>query len=157
MKKDLYESNRSKNQRRLYVHLGRPTKITDDMQKQVVTLIDDEGGSRMNICEMNKTVAIEFIQKHHYSPVMPRLTKHFLGAYVDGELVGVLTLGWGTQPRQTINKMFSNSTTADYFEIGKRIVQVSRIMKRPNILQKSMHISVSKDGWSMVYINMVNF
>ena len=73
----------------------------------------------MNIREMNKTVAIEFIQKHHYSPVMPRLTKHFLGAYVDGELVGVLTLGWGTQPRQTINKMFSNSTTADYFEIGK--------------------------------------
>ena len=44
MKKDLYESNRSKNQRRLYVHLGRPTKVTDDMQKQVITLIDDEVG-----------------------------------------------------------------------------------------------------------------
>ena len=50
---------------------------------------------------------------------MPKLTKHYLGTYVDEELVGVLTLGWGTNPMGTIRKMFPELTTADYFEIGK--------------------------------------
>lgn len=71
------------------------------------------------IRELSKYEATEFVQRHHYSPVMPTLTKHFLGFYVDQELVGVLTLGWGTQPRQTINKMFPGLTTQDYLEIGK--------------------------------------
>jgi hypothetical protein len=69
--------------------------------------------------EIPKSQAISFIQKHHYSPVMPRLTKHFLGFFLDDDLVGVLTLGWGTQPRQTIRKMFPALETRDYFEIGK--------------------------------------
>jgi hypothetical protein len=73
----------------------------------------------MFIAEIHKTLAVEFIQKHHYSPVMPKLTKHYLGFYENDCLVGVLTLGWGTQPRQTIHKMFSNLTTKDYYEIGK--------------------------------------
>lgn len=71
------------------------------------------------VSEINKYDAIEFVQKHHYSPVMPKLTKHFLGFYVNSELRGVLTLGWGTQPKQTINKMFPGLETKDYFEIGK--------------------------------------
>ena len=71
------------------------------------------------IHEMHKVNAIEFVQKYHYSPVMPKLTKHFLGFYLDGELRGVLTLGWGTQPRQTINKMFPGLESKDYYEIGK--------------------------------------
>ena len=33
----------------------------------------------MTLSEVNKDNAVEFIQKHHYSPVMPKLTKHFLG------------------------------------------------------------------------------
>ena len=69
--------------------------------------------------EIHKVYAIDFVQKFHYSPVMPKLTKHFLGFYLDGELKGVLTLGWGTQPRQTINKMFPGLTSKDYYEIGK--------------------------------------
>ena len=43
-------------------------------------------------------VATLFVQERHYSAVMPKLTKHYLGAYVDDELVGILTLGWGTNP-----------------------------------------------------------
>ena len=71
------------------------------------------------IKDISKYTASEFIQKFHYSPVMPSLTKHFLGFYVDNKLKGVLTLGWGTQPRQTINKMFPGLESKDYFEIGK--------------------------------------
>jgi len=73
----------------------------------------------MIIVEIHKTLAIKFIQRHHYSPVMPKLTKHYLGFYENENLVGALSLGWGTQPRQTIHKMFSNLTTKDYYEIGK--------------------------------------
>ena len=69
--------------------------------------------------EIHKVNAIDFVQNFHYSPVMPKLTKHFLGFYLDGDLKGVLTLGWGTQPRQTINKMFPGLESKDYYEIGK--------------------------------------
>ena len=34
-------------------------------------------------------------------------------------LVGVLTLGWGTQPKGTINKLFKGLGSEDYYEIGK--------------------------------------
>ena len=64
-------------------------------------------------------VATLFVQDRHYSPVMPKLTKKWLGAYQDDELVGVLTLGWGTNPMGTIKKMFPELTTGDYYEIGK--------------------------------------
>ena len=55
------------------------------------------------IKEIDKFLAIDLIQKTHYSKVMPRLTKHYLGCFLTDKLVGVITLGWGTQPRQTIN------------------------------------------------------
>ena len=70
-------------------------------------------------------VATLFVQERHYSPVMPRLTKHWLGAYQDDVLVGVLTLGWGTNPMGTIKKMFPELTTSDYFEIGKMCMDES--------------------------------
>jgi hypothetical protein len=52
---------------------------------------------------------------------MPRLTKEYLGFYEDDGLVGVVTLGWGTQPLQTIRKLFPDTdlVTKDYYEIGK--------------------------------------
>ena len=50
---------------------------------------------------------------------MPKFTKHFLGCYLENELVGVLTLGWGTQPKATIAKLFEGFDTKDYYEIGK--------------------------------------
>ena len=69
--------------------------------------------------EVPKDFAVSFIQHYHYSPVLPKLTKHYLGFFVNGELKGVLTLGWGTQPVHTINKMFTGLTSKHYYEIGK--------------------------------------
>tara|TARA_Y100001963_G_scaffold41953_1_gene58796 strand:- start:504 stop:1310 length:807 start_codon:yes stop_codon:yes gene_type:complete len=71
------------------------------------------------IIEIGKDKAYEFIVNTHYSKVMPRLTKHFLGCYLDSKVVGVVTLGWGTQPKGTINKLFTGLTSKDYYEIGK--------------------------------------
>ena len=69
--------------------------------------------------EIDKVLAIDFVQARHYSKVMPRLTKHYLGIYDGTTLAGVLTLGWGTQPLQTIRKLFPTLVTKDYYEIGK--------------------------------------
>jgi len=69
--------------------------------------------------EVDWRVATLFVQGLHYSAVMPKLTKHWLGTYINDKLVGVLTLGWGTNPMGTIQKMFPDLTTADYYEIGK--------------------------------------
>lgn len=77
--------------------------------------------SKMVIKEIDKGVAVEFIHLYHYSKILPRITKVYLGFYVDDKLLGVVTLGWGTQPLQTIKKIFylDNLTSSDYFEIGK--------------------------------------
>ena len=71
------------------------------------------------IKEISRYHSTELIQTYHYSKVMPRLTKHFLGCFLKDELVGVLTLGWGTQPKATIAKLFDGLDTKDYYEIGK--------------------------------------
>ena len=83
--------------------------------------------------KIHKVDAIELIQKYHYSPVMPGITKYYLGLFLDNKLKGVLTLGWGTKPRHTFNKMFPEVGVLDtddndefihdinewYYEIGK--------------------------------------
>ena len=71
------------------------------------------------IKEISRFNSTELIQTYHYSKIMPRLTKHFLGCFLKEELVGVLTLGWGTQPKATIAKLFDGLDTKDYYEIGK--------------------------------------
>jgi len=68
---------------------------------------------------LNKFVAADFISKRHYSSVMPKLTKHYMGCFENEELVGVITFGWGTRPKHTIQKLFPELDTKDYFEIGK--------------------------------------
>lgn len=75
----------------------------------------------MEIRQIEKYIAVSFVKSYHYSKIMPRLTKHYLGFYEEDELCGVVTLGWGTQPLQTIKKIFYNHdlTTTDYLEIGK--------------------------------------
>jgi hypothetical protein len=77
----------------------------------------------IEIHKTEKSIAIAFVKKYHYSKILPRLTKLYLGVYFKEtkELVGVITLGWGTQPLQTITKLFPNEnlTTKNYYEIGK--------------------------------------
>ena len=78
-----------------------------------------------DIKPLHKNKASLFVAERHYSAVMPRLTKHFLGFFVDNDLMGVLTLGWGTNPMGTIKKMFPELSTKDYFEIGKMCMDES--------------------------------
>lgn len=75
----------------------------------------------MEIREIDKNKAISFVFKYHYSKIMPRLNKVYLGFFQDNVLKGVVTLGYGTQPLGTIKKIFSNHDykTTDYLEIGK--------------------------------------
>jgi len=77
------------------------------------------GLGKFTVRVIHKSKAGLFTQRLHYSPVFPRLTKHYLGIHLNDELVGVLTLGWGTQPKGTIKKLFPSLDTIDYLEIGK--------------------------------------
>lgn len=71
------------------------------------------------IKEISKEDALRIIQKFHYSRTLPKLNKHFVGFFLNDELCGIVTLGWGTRPLHTIQKLFPTMTTADYYEIGR--------------------------------------
>ncbi|MNW35035.1 hypothetical protein D3C74_120230 [compost metagenome] len=73
------------------------------------------------IKEVSKEEAICFIRQYHYSKIIPKLYKYFLGIFSEEKLLGVVELGWGTQPLQTIRKLFPNTNlkTKDYLEVGK--------------------------------------
>jgi hypothetical protein len=68
---------------------------------------------------ISRDIAVAFIEAHHYSRVMPRITKHILGGIKGGQLVAVATLGFGTRPVHTIKKIFPSLGSADYLELGK--------------------------------------
>ena len=57
---------------------------------------------KFDIKEISKEEALNMIQKYHYSNTLPKINKYFLGFFLEKELVGVVTLGWGTRPRHTI-------------------------------------------------------
>lgn len=64
--------------------------------------------------------AYSFVQTHHYSQVLPRLTKVCLASEDEhGKLAAVATIGWGVRPVHTIAKAFPGLGTADYYELGK--------------------------------------
>tara|TARA_R110001583_G_scaffold5996_1_gene31510 strand:+ start:44 stop:826 length:783 start_codon:yes stop_codon:yes gene_type:complete len=71
---------------------------------------------------IHRKQALNLILKYHYSKVMPRLTKYYIGGFEGNKLVGVFTLGWGTRPHHTIAKLFPSLSTPDYFELGKLCV-----------------------------------
>lgn len=73
----------------------------------------------MIIRKISKQQALRLIVRFHYSKVMPKLNKLFLGGFVDDELVAVITFGWGVRPLHTIRKLFPSLGTEDYWEIGK--------------------------------------
>jgi hypothetical protein len=64
-------------------------------------------------------VAYQLVSNHHYSRVMPKLTAVCFGGVIRGELLAVLTLGWGVRPLHTIKKLFPTLMPPDYWEIGK--------------------------------------
>lgn len=69
--------------------------------------------------EIDGDTALEMVRKYHYSNTLPKLNKIFLGFYLEDELVGMMTLGWGTRPLHTIKRIFPSLTTSDYYEIGR--------------------------------------
>ena len=73
----------------------------------------------MRLNQIHKITASEFVADRHYSAVMPKLTKYYLGCFVEEEIVGVITFGWGTRPKHTIQALFPELDTKDYYEIGK--------------------------------------
>lgn len=73
----------------------------------------------MLVKEISKIEALCMIQKYHYSNTLPKLNKHYIGFFKNDELVGVVTLGWGTRPLHTIKKIFPSLSTKDYYEIGR--------------------------------------
>lgn len=75
--------------------------------------------SGYEVKEISKELALEMIKKYHYSNTLPKLNKHFIGFFLEDELVGVVTLGWGTRPIHTIKKIFPTLETKDYYEIGR--------------------------------------
>lgn len=60
-----------------------------------------------------------FVAQHHYSTVMPRITKICYGGFREGVLVAAISFGWGSRPRHTIQRIFPSLNTRDYREIGK--------------------------------------
>jgi len=62
------------------------------------------------------------VSQYHYSRVMPRITRFCVGGWASNRLVAVMTLGFGTRPRYTIQGMFPSLGTEDYLEIGKLCV-----------------------------------
>lgn len=74
---------------------------------------------RFDIKLIDKDVAVAMIKKYHYSNTLPKINKYFVGFYLDGELVGVITLGYGTRPKHTIQRIFPSLDTKDYLEIGR--------------------------------------
>ena len=71
------------------------------------------------IKEIDKQAALEMVQRYHYSNALPSINKHFVGFYLADELVGVVTLGWGTRPLHTIRRLFPSLESKDYYEIGR--------------------------------------
>lgn len=74
---------------------------------------------KFTIKEVSKEQALKMVQKYHYSNTLPKLNKHFVGFFLNDELVGLVTLGWGTRPLHTIKKIFPSLETKDYYEIGR--------------------------------------
>lgn len=72
------------------------------------------------ICPVDIAEARAFVKQHHYSEVMPRITRISVGGYTENhDLLAIATLGFGTRPKHTIKKMFPSLDTNDYLEFGK--------------------------------------
>lgn len=76
-------------------------------------------GDRFMVREIDRSAALDMVRRWHYSDTLPRINRHFIGCFENGVLVGVVTLGYGTRPRHTIQALFPSLDTPDYLEIGR--------------------------------------
>lgn len=82
---------------------------------------------RYDVQEINRKEMQSFVNKWHYSCVMPRQTKLCLGGYRNDEFLGdlraAISFGWGSRPLHTIRKLFPSLTSKDYLDIGKMCLE----------------------------------
>lgn len=71
------------------------------------------------IHEVTRDESLMMIRQYHYSDTLPKINRHFLGCFLNGKMVGTVTLGLGTRPRHTIQCLFPSLGTEDYYEIGR--------------------------------------
>jgi len=89
----------------------------------------------MRLNQIHKITASEFVADRHYSAVMPRLTKYYLGCFVEEEMVGVITFGWGTRPMHTIQALFPELV----LKIIMKLVKCVWMMRCPEIVSLSYY------------------
>ena len=70
---------------------------------------------------VNKQVALDMVKKYHYSNTLPKINKVFLGFFMNDEIVGLVTLGYGTRPLHTIKKNISNIRCKKLFRNRKNV------------------------------------
>ena len=75
----------------------------------------------MIIKEIERDVAISFIEQTHYSKTIPLFTDKFIGGFIDEKLLIVCTLGRSTHLFLTLDKILPQMRYCkdDYREIGK--------------------------------------
>ncbi len=73
--------------------------------------------------EIEKEEMRRLLYEYHCLKYLPVHNKSFLGAYLDDELVGGMSLGWGVRPRHTIQKLFPSLDTEDYRSIGRLVTK----------------------------------
>ena len=78
-----------------------------------------------NIQIIDKKDMAEFVRQHHYSSVMPRITKVAYGGFKEDELKAAVSFGYGSRPLHTIRAIFPALGTQDYLEIGKLCLEDS--------------------------------
>lgn len=74
---------------------------------------------KIEIREISKERAKKMVFEYHYTKYLPQLNDFFLGGFIDDELCGVMTLGWGVRPKHTIQKLFPSLGVDDYRSIGR--------------------------------------
>ena len=81
----------------------------------------------LSLSPISKEEALDIVKKMHYSNTLPSITKETLGVFIDEDLEGVITLGYGTRPKHTIKRLFPSLDTQDYFEISICIYNIHRL------------------------------
>lgn len=104
-----------------------------------------------NVKFIRKQEAVQLIEKYHYSKVLPKINKHFIGGFYENELVAVCTLGYGVRPKHTIKKIFPTLDVKDYFEIGKLCV-ADEMPKNTESNFISKCIKLTKDNFDIKLI-----
>lgn len=72
-----------------------------------------------DVRKVSKEIALDMVRKYHYSNTLPKINKVYLGFYLDNQIVGLLTLGYGTRPLHTIKKILPSLEVKNYLEIGR--------------------------------------